>query len=360
VRALAFSPQGDLLAVAGDSGDIHLWRLNVIADGPRLLGRHIGPIWSIDFHPTGRWLATAGEDATVRTWQIVEEDIPTGRVVHRHAGWVVSVRYSPDGNLLASGADDGRVLVTSIDASSPIWLSDPASHQAWGLEWTRTKPYKLFVGGRDGAVRKWDIAGPRLTATYSYARWIWSCSCAAADGDVLWVTGDGGMMSRLRASDLTLIGTEFASRYVRTRSLSVSEAVAEVATASDDGVVRLWKLEGGILVECMPDRQYERLSVAGASGLSGAQLSALHAMGAIGQSTDSIQGEKSVSHRGQSRPVAIEPRKDRIRLERQGRDPWMVSKGYLSAIRDRSVLLLVLTSALLVLVLGALLIYLTT
>jgi WD40 repeat protein len=119
IRALRFSPSSPLLAVAGDSGDIHLWDLaGQEPRGPRQLGRHTGPIWSLDFDSAGEWLASAGEDRTVRVWPLSDE-APPGKVVHSHSSWVVSVRYSPDGRALASGAYDGRLLVTTPDGSSP-------------------------------------------------------------------------------------------------------------------------------------------------------------------------------------------------------------------------------------------------
>jgi hypothetical protein len=46
-------------------------------------------------------------------------------------------------------------------------------------------------------------------------------------------------------------------------------------------VVRVWDLHGGEPAELIPDRQYERLNIAGSAGLSDGQLAALKALGAV-------------------------------------------------------------------------------
>jgi WD40 repeat protein len=55
-----------------------------------------------------------------------------------------------------------------------------------------------------------------------------------------------------------------------------------LASAGDDGSIRLWNVQTG---ECLKtlraDRPYERMNIAGATGLTEAQRTALKALGAI-------------------------------------------------------------------------------
>ena len=74
IRQLATSPAGDgstLLAAAGDSGQVVVWRLPGVQSTTRPYGRHDRWVNALMSAPAGQppWFASASDDRTVRLWQ---------------------------------------------------------------------------------------------------------------------------------------------------------------------------------------------------------------------------------------------------------------------------------------------------
>ena len=114
VTALAFSPDGKLIAVGGADGVIHQFQT---ADGKfvRSMPGHTSAVTSLAFRPGGALLVSAGKDRTLRLW-----DPASGqalKTLEGHNAWVQGVVFAAQGTRLAS---------VGADATLRLWdLTDP-------------------------------------------------------------------------------------------------------------------------------------------------------------------------------------------------------------------------------------------
>lgn len=122
-----FSPDGAVIAAAGNDNRIRLWKTDQayrtnqpVYPAPLLLTGHSGSegtfralVWKAIFSPDGNILASAGGDGTIRWWNPQNGVQLASQSAHR--GGATSLAFHPDGSQIASGGLDGRVIIWSLN-----------------------------------------------------------------------------------------------------------------------------------------------------------------------------------------------------------------------------------------------------
>ncbi|MEI5101715.1 serine/threonine-protein kinase [Streptomyces sp. PmtG] len=115
VNAVAFSPDGSLLAYGTLGGRLVVWNIDSRSEVFRI--EDLGHIAALAFHPKGRLLVGGGDSSIARVWDTV-----AGKEVRRHKcpNGVETVAVSPDGKKMAIGLD----MAVDYDAMDSVLLWD--------------------------------------------------------------------------------------------------------------------------------------------------------------------------------------------------------------------------------------------
>ena len=120
VEALAFSPDGKLLASAGRDNSIRIWNVTEKRELATLVG-HSDCVNAVAFSGSGGRLASGSADGSVKIWDLTtSQELLT---LEGHTNGVADVAFSPDGTMLvsASSGQHGRGELI-------LWFAPHAPH----------------------------------------------------------------------------------------------------------------------------------------------------------------------------------------------------------------------------------------
>ncbi len=117
VTCLAFTPDGKVLVSGGRDNKCVLWDMATRKPAGVLEG-HTDDVWDLSVHPDGRHLASCGSDKTVVLWDLrTRRKIATLPTQGKMIGPIV---HSPDGKLLAGGDGNGTIHVWDVRARKEV------------------------------------------------------------------------------------------------------------------------------------------------------------------------------------------------------------------------------------------------
>jgi WD40 repeat protein len=158
---LAFSPDGRLIAAPTAAGAIAIRSAATLAELRELKrGR---PFTAASFSPDGSLIATAGEDGIARIWR--ERDGALIRSLRGHKNVVTSVRFSPDGKLLVTASRDHDARVWDVATGQTTELLRGHFGPVFGASFSPDGRWVVTAGPLSAGL--WPVSSGRLL-TYLY------------------------------------------------------------------------------------------------------------------------------------------------------------------------------------------------
>jgi WD40 repeat protein/mono/diheme cytochrome c family protein len=207
VRAVAFSPDGKLLAAAGGNpaqfGEVKLYN---VSDGKELatMRGHRDNIFALAFSPDGKMIATCSYDKMIKLW-----DVASGKelkTLKDHTDAVFAVAFSPDGKRLASAAADRTVKIWDATTGERLYTLSDALDAVNTIAFHPSGKY-LAGAGADRIIHIWELGdkdAKRIRSLISHEDAI-NVISYSPDGKTLVSTGADKAIKLWNAADLSEI-----------------------------------------------------------------------------------------------------------------------------------------------------------
>jgi WD40 repeat protein len=241
VHSIAFSPDGELVAVGDSNGDIRLFQTKDEQQRSILRG-HTKSLWvtSVAFSPNGRMILSCSLDHTVKLWNVQSGECL--RTFEGHTNWLWTVAFSPDGKTVASGGDDQTARLWDIATGESKILAD---HQGWVWSVTFSPDGQfLATGSYDKTIRLWNVStGQCLEVLEGHENSVWSLAFSP-DGQILASGSLDGTVKFWKICTGECLNT-LKGHSKEVRSIAFSSDGQILASGSFDQTIRLWNAHTG-------------------------------------------------------------------------------------------------------------------
>ena len=246
VQSLAFRPDGIQLAIAGGraglSGDVRIVDTKSLATVGRLQG-HTEVVLSVAWNADGSRIATGSQDKTARIWEW-----PSGKELKNfkdHGDAVTSVCFSPDGKSLYTACMDHNLRRFDVDKGSLTRTftghNDAVTAMAVSLDGKR-----LVSSGIEPNMRWWNTESGDITNNNGGNGGQVNEIVLSKDGKLL-VSVSADKTARVWDANSTgqRRALEGSTDWVYAAAISPDSKFT--AAAGADGVVRIWETANGRL-----------------------------------------------------------------------------------------------------------------
>ncbi|NEQ74358.1 MAG: hypothetical protein F6K23_15775 [Okeania sp. SIO2C9] len=241
-RRIAFSPKGDLIALACYDKQLYILDYHALLKSnatPIASGISSKGLNSVAFSPKGDYIVTGNASGIIEVWK------SDGSLLNNWKGHdknIYDIAFSPDGNIMATASRDRTIKLWKPDGSEVKTLSDN-SHTVLSVIFSPTKDL-IISGSYDAKLKFWRQNGIPLRTLEKHEGRIFSIASspngdliatASADQSVkLWKPG-GRFLRSFKGHSNLVTGVAFSPKGNM------------IASTSHDKTIKLWKRDGTLI-----------------------------------------------------------------------------------------------------------------
>lgn len=230
---LAFHPDGRLLESIEFSFRSSLPKSMPIDEG------HSDAVLAIDLSPDGQLLASAGQDHRVILWNV--EDLERTHLLLKHSEPVHCVAFSNDGKQLASAGRDGIIRIWNPNSGELLQSLHGTKRWIHTVAFIRDGT-ELLSAGEDHVVTRWNLTTGKVLSQYQKHQQAITSLVVPPDAKKIISVDKGGIVhiwDRLTGDTLQ----KFQAHQGRVLDVCLDAKCNRMVTAGWDQTIKLWNLE---------------------------------------------------------------------------------------------------------------------
>jgi len=239
IQALEYSPDGKTLAVAsgtpGRIGQVY------VIEGENLRPVHTAAdvVMAVAFSPDGAMLATGGSDNAIRLFEVASGKLKFK--TEQHADWVMGLAFHPATSLIVSASRDktARIINTMNGELEATYQGHTEGVFAAVFSEDGKRAYSA---GRDKKVHAWDIKEGKKLGETSVDGEIYRL---VLHGKNLFACGSDKVVHQFTAGDKPEPVRAFSGHQDVIYALAFNPVTGRVASGAYDGEVRIWNTSTG-------------------------------------------------------------------------------------------------------------------
>jgi RNA polymerase sigma factor (sigma-70 family) len=252
VFTVVFSPDGQKVVSGSADGTVKLWDAATAQLVLTMPDRPAAAVTSLTYETGGRNLALGRDDGAVELWDLLKRK--RAAVFQGSSGRVGSLAFSPDGKMVASGRQDGTVEWGDFTGSKKV--PPPFKGQeSWPVSmkqerWGRVCGTVLSPNGKyiawartDGGLTVWSLEKREIRGTYAKFQGPISVTAFSPDSNTLASASDDGTVKLWMRCGKDIATCRGHAGIVRCIAFALDGRL--LATGGDDRTVRLWDTNTG-------------------------------------------------------------------------------------------------------------------
>lgn len=219
-----------------------------IASGKPLLtlNGHSDQVSYVCFSPDGKWCASTGWDMSIKIWST-----DSGKLAHSlagHSARVECIRFSPDGKMLVSTGGDRTIKLWNVADGTCINTLHGNSVAVMGVAFTEDGK-SVISGGMSNSMKLWDLqAKQKQNAMYHGldGRIQYNIKLSPSGRYIAMATPDSHISIRSSHTMEEIFSLKGHAK--RIRALYYFDKGNRLASASEDGTIKIWNANNGNLL----------------------------------------------------------------------------------------------------------------